>query len=75
MCCELGRYYFEARDYEEASVWFINAHQETEAILKADAAEKEPVRMLAECYERLAAEHPEMKEAFLKMAVSYKSML
>ena len=75
MCCELGRYYFEVRDYEEASVWFINAHQETEAILKADAAGKEPVRMLAECYERLAAEHPEMKEAFLKMAVSYKAQL
>ena len=64
-----------AGDPEEASVWFINAHQETEAVLKADATGKEPIGMLAKCYERLAKEHPEMKDAFLKMAVSYKAML
>ena len=75
MCCEIGHYYYEAGDPEEASVWFINAHQETEAVLKADATGKEPLGMLAKCYERLAKEHPEMKDAFLKMAVSYKAML
>ncbi len=75
ICCELGQYYFAAGDYEEASVWFINAHHETEAILKADTAGREPVSMLAACYEKMAGEHPEMKDTFLNMAVSYKAML
>ena len=75
ICCELGHYYFDAKDYEEASIWFINAHQETGAILKAECAGKEPVEMLAACYEKLAGEHPEMKESFLEMAISYKAML
>lgn len=75
ICCELGHYYFDAKDYEEASIWFINAHQETGAILKAECAGKEPVEMLAACYEKLAGEHPEMKESLLEMAISYKAML
>ncbi len=75
MCCELGRYYFTAGDYEEASVWFINACQETEAILIKDATERIPYAMLAQCYEKMASLHPEMKEECLKMAVSYKAML
>lgn len=75
MCCELGHYYFAAKDYEEASVWFINAHQETEAILIKDAAESIPCKMLAACYEKMAGEHPEIKDDCLKMAVYYKSKL
>ncbi len=75
ICCELADYYYEAGDTEEASVWYINAYHETEAIIKADASGREPVEKLARCYERMAAEHPEMKEACLKMAVSYKAKL
>ncbi|MBR3308014.1 MAG: glycosyltransferase family 2 protein [Lachnospiraceae bacterium] len=75
ICCELGHYYFDAGDTEEASVWFINALEETDAILIADAARRTPLDMLAHCYERLAAEHPEIKDVCLKMAVDYKAKL
>ena len=72
VCCELGQYYYDAGDFEEASVWFINALQETKPILQAAAGERIPLTMLAHCYEKLAGQYPEMAEEFLKMAVEYK---
>ncbi|MCR5249138.1 MAG: glycosyltransferase family 2 protein [Lachnospiraceae bacterium] len=75
ICCELGRHYFEAGDFEEASVWYINALEETEAILSADHGERIPLEMLAHCYEKLAGEHPECRDACLQLAAEYKGRL
>ncbi|MBR6155747.1 MAG: glycosyltransferase [Lachnospiraceae bacterium] len=72
VCCELGQYYFDAGDYEEASVWYINALQETEPILQMRAGEKIPLEMLSHCYEKMAGMYPEMAETLLQMAVEYK---
>ena len=33
VCCELGRYYEEAGDLQEAVLWYQNAASETESIL------------------------------------------
>ena len=75
ICCELGQYYFDAGDYEEASVWYINALQETEPVLMADAGERIPLEMLAHCYEKLAAEHPQLRDQCLNLAAEYKIRL
>ena len=72
ICCELGQYYFDIGDYEEASVWYINALQETKPILQAAAGEKIPLEMLSHCYEKMAGQYPDMAETFLQMAVEYK---
>ncbi len=75
ICCELGQYYFDHKDTEEASIWFINALQETEPVLMADAGERIPLEMLAHCYERLAAEHPQLRDQCLNLAAEYKIRL
>lgn len=51
ICCELGCYYQEIEDYEEAVLWYYNAAYETECILNVRYAGSIPLRGLAECYE------------------------
>lgn len=41
-CCELGDYFFEQKDFEEAEIWYYNALYETESLLDADSHEKYP---------------------------------
>ena len=75
ICCEVGQYYFDAGDFEEASIWYINALEETKPILQAAAGERIPLEMLAHCYEKLAGQYPEMADSFLQMAIEYKGRL
>ena len=75
ICCELGQYYYDAGDFEEASIWYINALEETEPILQAAAGKQIPLKMLAGCYEEMAGLYPQMRDAFLQMAVEYKGRL
>lgn len=68
ICFELGSFYLDAEDYEEAGVWFYNAAYETESILDIRTSRELPLRGLAKCcrhnglaeeereYERLAKE-------------------
>ena len=60
-------------DYEEASVWYINASEETEAVLDADASGKTPLLQLSHIYEKMAGRYPEMKDACLSMAIEYRA--
>lgn len=53
VCLELGYYYEECGDFEEAAVWFYNAAYETEPILVLGAAQEEPLQGLIRCYEAL----------------------
>ena len=73
ICCEIGQYYFDLGDYEEASVWFLNAAEETEAVLAADAGGAHAYEMLAHCYEKEAGLHPDIKDACLEIAIEYKA--
>lgn len=52
-CLELGNYYQEREDYQEALVWFYNAAYETEPILKLTAGNKEPLEHLIDCCQKL----------------------
>ena len=53
MCCELGHWFFDRGDYEEAAMWFYNAMNETEAILTIQAAQEWPQKGYAMCAEKL----------------------
>lgn len=70
ICCELGQYFLERQDLEEAIVWFYNAVYETESILNIHSSGDVPLRGLAECYK--LAGNAEQAEAYGKLADDWK---
>ncbi len=48
MCCEIGQFYYEGKDYAEAAMWFYNAANETEALLSLAYKEDIPKKYLEE---------------------------
>lgn len=50
ICCELGEYYRQRQDLDEAIVWFYNAAYETECILNVRCGGEIALHGLAECY-------------------------
>ena len=55
MCYELGEFYFQAKDYNEAVIWYYNAAYETNPVLNIHTHGDLPLERLAACYEKLAA--------------------
>lgn len=53
VCCELGAFYVEQEDFEEASNWYYNAIQNVKAILNIRYQEEIPKEGLRFCYEKL----------------------
>lgn len=53
VCFELGQYYSERQEYEEAAVWFYNAAYETQSILNAHRGGDMAILGLADCYEAM----------------------
>ncbi|MDE6639927.1 MAG: glycosyltransferase family 2 protein [Acetatifactor sp.] len=53
ICCEMGHFYEDAEDYEEAAVWYYNAVYETQPILSIRACGSEGLNGLIRCYEKL----------------------
>ena len=53
ICCELGSFYMEAGDYDEAIIWLYNAAYETESVLNIHSGGDLPLRGLAACYQAL----------------------
>lgn len=49
MCYEIGEYYFNKRDYNEAGMWFYNAANETQALLSIAYQEEYAPARLEEC--------------------------
>ena len=67
ICCELGHFYEEIADLEEAVIWYFNAAYGTMALLSLKAAKEEPLEGLIRCYEQLGmSEQAEMYRAELK---------
>lgn len=62
ICCEMGHFYEELADYEEAAVWYYNAVYETCPVLDIRAGGSEGLEGLIRCYERLNC--PEQAEAY-----------
>ena len=56
VCCELGAYYFDKTDYEEASLWYYNAAFETKPVLDVECGGGKALHALSECYSRWADE-------------------
>ncbi|MBO4988269.1 MAG: glycosyltransferase family 2 protein [Lachnospiraceae bacterium] len=48
MCCEIGQFYYDCKDYAEAAMWFYNAANETEALLSLAYKEEIPNKRLEE---------------------------
>ena len=53
ICCELGHFYEEHQDYEEAVIWYYNAVYETQPLLNIHAGGREGLEGLVRCYEAL----------------------
>ena len=50
ICYELGQYYRERQNPQEASLWFYNAAFETQPVLDIEISGKKALLRLAECY-------------------------
>lgn len=75
ICNELGDYYYEQGDYEEAIVWYINASSETEAVLDYDASNKIPYKKLADTYKKVASENEFLFDSYMEESNYYLEML
>ncbi len=56
MCYELGDYYFEKEDLDEAIIWYYNAAYECPSILDIRKSKTLPRLALAKCYRKLGNE-------------------
>lgn len=70
VCFELGEYYFEAGDYEEATIWYYNAAYETQPELAAEYGAELALFRLADCY--LALGMKEEAESYQTLAKEAK---
>ena len=62
ICYELGQFYEDIEDYEEATVWYYNAVYETQPILDLRTGGRFGLEGLIRCYERLNC--PEQVQAY-----------
>lgn len=53
ICFEMGEYYYEKKEYQEAVLWFHNAVYETESELNVHYQGDYPLLRLADCYHQL----------------------
>ncbi len=53
ICCELGMFYEEAEDYEEAALWYYNAVYETQPALQRACGGEIGLEGLIRCYQAL----------------------
>ena len=53
LCMELGHYFYNVKDWEEAAIWYYNAAYETPCQMSLKAATSEPLSRLISCYENL----------------------
>ncbi len=62
ICCEMGHFYEERKDWEEAAIWYYNAIYESRPILNIQAGGREGLEGLIRCYEAMGCE--EQKEIY-----------
>lgn len=53
ICYEMGQFYEERTDLEEAIIWYFNAVYETTPLLSIEAGRKDSLEGLIRCYEKL----------------------
>ena len=62
ICCEMGHFYEDLEDLEEAAVWYYNAVYETQPVLNLRAGGRESLEGLIRCYEKLSC--PEQADIY-----------
>lgn len=70
ICCELGAFYMERQDYDEAIIWLYNAAYETESVLNIHCGGDLPLRGLAKCYQELGNE--EQAAEYTRLATKWQ---
>ena len=75
VCYELGCYYLDHQNYEEAITWFYNAAYETVPVLNIEVQGLQAPNALSECYSCLAdfCNDPKEAEQFRTLASKYYS--
>lgn len=53
VCCELGDYYWDKADYQEAAIWYYTAANGAESELDIRCTGDIPLRKIALCYEKM----------------------
>ncbi len=71
ICCELGSYFYETRDYKEAIRWYQCAANETTSILNVRTSGNLPLAGLGQCFEQLAQAHPDNADAYMQLSAEY----
>lgn len=56
ICCELGIFYEDRQDWEEAVIWYYNAAFETQPVLDIRSGGYKPLLGLSRCYRALGME-------------------
>lgn len=59
ICLELGHFYEELEDLDEAVIWYYNAAYSTQPILVKTSGEREPIESLLRCYKMLGLQEQE----------------
>ena len=70
ICCELGNYYADRQDWDEAVVWYYNAAYETGSILNLHSSGDVPLMGLVRCYDALKNE--EQAKGYRQLAEEWK---
>ena len=66
ICCEMGDFYANIQDFEEAAIWYYNAVYETEPSLSIKAGGERAFDGLIACYEAMGM--PEQAELYREEA-------
>lgn len=74
ICFELGEYYFNINDYEEAALWYYNAAFETECILNIHCSGDYSLNGLAGCYKALYELSDRLSPEYCETYHKYKEM-
>lgn len=70
-CYELGVFYQERKDFEEACNWYINAMEHAAPVLNIRYQEELPKQALSECYQALSVKAKQ--EGKLELAKQYET--
>lgn len=70
ICCELGQYFMDNQELDEAIIWYYNGAYETESILNIHSSGDIPLYGLAECYRRIG--NKEQADEYDKLAAEWR---
>lgn len=70
ICWEMGAFYEDRQDFEEAAVWYYNGVYETQPILNIKSAQDDGLQGLIRCYEALGLK--EQAAQYRKEAEQYR---